>query len=170
MKSNITKKIISALRQCSYTGFRLKGRETSIEIVKRSSDFDKDKYPFAQDVIVSEPVDTKISDYTKAEPGESTLKERQYTGWTNEDKCSFAPSSVDLLANILKEGDCLIAHWVISNSSEWTTKRGIHRDQVRLEIWRPKKSGDFKLVGGLLFDDQIGDAEIEIVRMVKFRL
>ena len=114
MKSNITKQIISAIRQCSYVGFRLDGRETSIEIVKRAESFDKTKFPFAQDVRVSEVVETKIEDYTK---GHENKKDVQYKGWASENGSDYRSTCVNLLGNILKENDCLVARWIVSNSS-----------------------------------------------------
>lgn len=168
MKSNITKQIINAIKQCSYTGFRLNGRETKIEIVKRASSFNQEKHPFAQDAVVLEEIETKISDYSKDHSGASLgNQDRKFRGWANEDNSDFFPSCVGLLGNILKENDCLIAHWIVANESEWTRKNGIYRDELRLEIWRSKKDGSFKLVGGFTFNEDIGNHEIASCRMIK---
>jgi hypothetical protein len=156
MKSNITKEILQAIKQCDYLGFRLKGRETQLEAVKKT------KGVFPETIFFNRPVETRIQDYSKG-IHTHTLG-NSYEGWACQDN-TYEINQVMLLKNILKENDCLIASWIVCNSSEMLEKHGMYMDELKIQIWRPIKNENWKAIGELTWDERV--TEHSSIRLAK---
>lgn len=169
MKSNITKKIIKAIKQCDYLGFRLTDRDTCLEAGKRENYND----PFPQRSIFSEPISTVIDDYS-GKDGQKVIehfgqKKTNFTGWADQENWSGRPNPVMLLSNILKEGDCLVARWLINNSSDWTKRKSLVNDVLHLEIYRfNKRKNDWICIGAFEYKNEVEDLGSPI-RMIKVK-
>lgn len=160
MKSNITKEVLKALKDCSYVGFRLNGRETVLEAVQRA-DFKKHG-PFARDILFQHEVETNIQDYS-----DIPVRDAMYKGWSDQENWSASqPNQVQALRNLLKVGDCIVARWVVNNLSDMLRKKSLFCDELYIEIYRPiKNSENWKIIGAILWESNVSQHnETRIIR------
>lgn len=159
MKSNITKEVLKALKDCSYVGFRLDGRETSLEAVQRADS--KKHGPFARDISFHHPINTKIHDYSDIPARNASFK-----GWSDQENWGAEANQVQSLKNILKVGDCIVARWVVSNLSDMLKEKNLFCDELYIEIYRPiKNSENWKIIGAILWESNVSQYnETRIIR------
>jgi len=160
-KLKITKENIKALKSCEYLGIRYNSDSTGdirtqFECGTHNHGTDK---PWGCEVF---EVNHSLH-CNKQEAPEQIF--------CSADNYQFGSNPVALLANILKPGFEIVVEWRINNSSDWSERKGLVRDECQVIVYKPapnkNNSHNMKWIGGFTFDFQVTDKYDNILRTQK---
>ena len=145
----LTKADINALKKSTQVIFRLyPDGKTVCECWNKPSYAEREKDPFARDMVHTFEVDFRVTDYGK---GNST----KYEGFCSQDVYSFenGEGGVKLIANVAKEGWSIRAEWVCNNTSENMLKEGKVNTFMRIAIYNKAE----KFIGAFRFEESTSE-------------